>query len=71
MKLDVILEEEEDGTFSVHCPTLKGCQSQGQIREEAMKNIQKAIDLYLEVFRGIAEMVAKDQPRSTLVEIVV
>ena len=41
------------------------------ILEEAMKNIQEAIDLYLEVSRGIAEKAAKGQPRSTLVEIAV
>jgi len=71
MKLDIILEEEEDGIFSVHCPALKGCHSQGKTREEALKNIQEAIDLYLEVARGIAEKAAKGQPRSTLVEIAV
>ena len=51
MKLDIILEEEEDGTYSVHCPALKGCHSQGTTREEGLKNIQVAIDLYLEVSR--------------------
>ena len=48
MKLEIILEQE-DGTYSVHCPALKGCHSQGERREEALKNIQEAFQLYLEV----------------------
>lgn len=49
MTPDIVLEEEEDGTFSVHCPALKGCHSQGATRDEAIRNMQKAIDLYLDV----------------------
>ncbi len=49
MKRDIVLEEEEDGTFSVHCPALKGCHSQGATKDEAIRNIQEAIDLYLDV----------------------
>jgi len=49
MNLGIVLEEEEDGTFSVHCPALKGCHSQGETRDEALQNIQEAIQLYLEV----------------------
>lgn len=48
-KFDIILEEEGDGTFSVHCPALKGCHSQGATRDEAIRNMQKAIDLSLDV----------------------
>ena len=49
MKLEIVLEQEEDGTYSVHCPALKGCHSQGETRKEALRNIQEAIQLYLEV----------------------
>lgn len=48
MKLKVILEKGEDGYFVVHCPSLKSCWSQGKTEEEALKNIQEAIDLYLQ-----------------------
>jgi predicted RNase H-like HicB family nuclease len=44
-----ILSQPEDGTFSVHCPALKGCHSQGATKDEAIRNIQEAIDLYLDV----------------------
>ena len=49
MTLQVIIETGEDGYFSAHCPALKSCWSQGRTREEALKNIREAIDLYLDV----------------------
>ena len=49
LKLTVILEPEEDGGYSIHCPALPGCVSQGESREDAFENIQEAILLYLEV----------------------
>jgi predicted RNase H-like HicB family nuclease len=48
MKLKVIIETGEDGYFVAHCPSLKSCWSQGKTREEALKNIREAIDLFLE-----------------------
>jgi len=39
----VILEPEEDGGYSVHCPVLPGCSSQGDTLDEALANIQEAI----------------------------
>jgi predicted RNase H-like HicB family nuclease len=47
MKLEIVLEQEDDGTYSVHCPALKGCHSQGETREDALINIREAIQLYL------------------------
>ena len=48
MNLKIVIERGEDGYFVVHCPSLKSCWSQGKTREEALKNIREAIDLYLE-----------------------
>ncbi|MGH7957006.1 MAG: type II toxin-antitoxin system HicB family antitoxin [Opitutaceae bacterium] len=48
MILKVVIEKGEDGFYSAHCPSLKSCWSQGRTREEALKNIREAIDLYLE-----------------------
>mgnify|MGYP000875873131 CR=1 FL=1 len=47
-RVTVMLERNEDGIY-VWCPELKGCQSQGDTVEEALENIQEAIELYLEV----------------------
>lgn len=48
MKLRVVLEPSEDGGFTVVVPALPGCLSEGETREEALANIQEAIQLYLE-----------------------
>jgi predicted RNase H-like HicB family nuclease len=47
-KFTVILEPEEDGGYSVHCPALPGCVSQGGDRHSALENINEAIALVLE-----------------------
>jgi predicted RNase H-like HicB family nuclease len=48
MNLKIVIEPGEDGYFVAHCPSLKSCWSQGKTREEALKNMREAIDLYLE-----------------------
>ena len=48
MKLMVILEPSEGGGFTALVPALPGCISEGNTREEALKNIREAIGLYLE-----------------------
>lgn len=48
MKLTVILEPQKEGGYTVHVPSLPGCISQGETKEEALKNIKEAIELYLE-----------------------
>jgi predicted RNase H-like HicB family nuclease len=48
MVFKVILEEEEEGGYSVHCPELPGCHSQGETVEEALANVREAIECYLE-----------------------
>jgi predicted RNase H-like HicB family nuclease len=40
---------ESDEGWSVSCPDLQGCHSQGETREEALANIREAIKLWLEV----------------------
>ena len=48
MKLKVVLEPSEEGGYTVYAPSLPGCISEGDSREEALKNIKEAIELYLE-----------------------
>ena len=48
-KFIVILEQEENGVYAVHCPALPGCSSQGEDREDALAMIKEAIELVLEV----------------------
>ena len=48
MKIRVILEPSEDGGYTALVPALPGCISEGDTREEALRNIEEAIRLYLE-----------------------
>ena len=48
MSFLTVFTQEEDGRFSVSVPSLPGCFSQGDTLDEAKKNIQEAIELYLE-----------------------
>jgi predicted RNase H-like HicB family nuclease len=51
MKFRVVIERGEDGYYVVTVPSLPGCISQGKTKEEALKNIKEAIELYLEVLQ--------------------
>jgi predicted RNase H-like HicB family nuclease len=48
MRYTVILEREEDGGYVATVPALPGCVSQGDTRDEVMRNIREAADLYIE-----------------------
>ena len=48
MTYKVILAQSDEG-FSVSCPGLPGCWSQGETEGEALANIREAIQEYLAV----------------------
>ena len=48
MQLRVLLEPSDDGGYTVSVPSLPGCISEGDSREDALTNIRAAIQLYLE-----------------------
>ena len=47
MMRQVILHPGEDGYWVAECPSLLGCVSQGQTKEEAIANIKEAIQGYI------------------------
>ena len=49
MKFNITFDRDEDGVWIVECPTIPGCVSQGETREQALDNIREAIALCLEV----------------------
>jgi predicted RNase H-like HicB family nuclease len=49
-KFTVILREEPEGGYSAQVVELPGCISQGENREETIKNIREALEGYLEAF---------------------
>ncbi|MEW6242269.1 MAG: type II toxin-antitoxin system HicB family antitoxin [Chloroflexota bacterium] len=48
MRFKIVLEKSDEGGYTVYVPSLPGCISEGETKEESLKNIQEAIELYLE-----------------------
>ena len=40
---------ENEGVWTIECPSLRGCISQGETPEIAIENIREAMELWLEV----------------------
>jgi predicted RNase H-like HicB family nuclease len=54
MKYQVALYKSEEG-ISVSVPALPGCWSEGQTEQEALENIQDAIQEYLAALQDILQ----------------
>jgi len=52
MKYTVIIEQGRESGYVVYCPALKGCVSQGETKEDALKNIKEAMEVYIEALVG-------------------
>ena len=48
MKIKVVLEPSDEGGYTVYAPSLPGCISEGDTKEEALANIKEAIVIYME-----------------------
>jgi predicted RNase H-like HicB family nuclease len=59
-KRKALLYPGEDGYFVVEVPSFPSCISQGKTREEAIANIEEAIDLYIEVLQDRGEPISED-----------
>ncbi len=58
----IVFLEGEDGSWLVQCPSLPGCISQGETKQEAEANIREAIDLYIELLEDEGRPVPEDLP---------
>lgn len=65
MRYKVVLSRNEDG-YTIHCPGLPGCWSQGATEEEAVDNIRSAIEEYL---AAIEDMTAGQETREVEVSV--
>jgi len=48
MKYTIIIEKGRESGYVAYAPALKGCVSQGKTKEEALRNIREAIEVYIE-----------------------
>ena len=49
MRQVIIYPDREDGGWVAEVPSLPGCVSQGETREEALRNVRDAIDGWIAV----------------------
>jgi predicted RNase H-like HicB family nuclease len=61
MNYPVLLEENEDGGYTVTCPALPGCISEGDTVDEALVNIREAIALYLRAIERENSILSKQK----------
>ena len=64
MRYEIVLYKSEEG-YSVSCPGLPGCWSQGSTETEALENIQDAIREYL----AAVEELLQDTPDAEVREV--
>lgn len=57
----VVLYPGEDSFWVVECPSLPGCVSQGETRQEAIANIKGAIELCIDVLEEDGLPVPEDR----------
>lgn len=48
MNIKILIHKAEEGGFWAEAPSLPGCVSQGETKDEVLANIQEAIELWLE-----------------------
>ncbi|MBF0416272.1 MAG: type II toxin-antitoxin system HicB family antitoxin [Magnetococcales bacterium] len=54
MQITVILEPSDEGGYTATVPSLPGCISEGNSREDALLNIREAILLYQDPVEDVA-----------------
>jgi antitoxin HicB len=60
LRYTVILEPETGGGYSIHCPGLPGCHSQGNTVEESLANIKEAMLLVVDVLKDKKKPVPRE-----------
>jgi len=51
LRVQVIIEQDEDGLFVADVPAFRGCHTQGRTFEEAIENIKEVIAICVEELR--------------------
>jgi predicted RNase H-like HicB family nuclease len=70
MKLEIILQRDEDGYYVASCPALRGCHSQGRTKQAALANIREAIRGCLDVLNAQTKRTGR-QRHAQLLEVAI
>jgi predicted RNase H-like HicB family nuclease len=65
----VVLTQDEDGRWVAECPSLPGCVSDGETRDEAIENIKEAIGLCIEALKEEGMPVPEERFNALLVAV--
>jgi predicted RNase H-like HicB family nuclease len=65
----VIVYPGEDGYWVAECPSLPGCISQGETRDQAISNIRGAIQAYVAALEEDRLPVPADRLEAVLIEV--
>ena len=61
----IIYWSDDDDAFLAEVPELPGCTADGKTREEAVKNAEEVIKLWIETARSLGRKVPKPRGRLT------
>jgi len=53
----IVLEPAKEGGYTVYAPSLSGCISEGDTKEEAIENIKEAIKGWIEVSKQYGDSI--------------
>jgi predicted RNase H-like HicB family nuclease len=59
----IIYWSDKDDAFLVEVPELPGCMADGKTREEAVKNAEEVIKLWIETARSLGRKIPKPRGR--------
>jgi predicted RNase H-like HicB family nuclease len=68
MKYVYVIEKANDGSYSAYVPDLPGCTSSGDSVDEVKRNVQEAVESYIESLRENNEPVPRPTSSADFVE---
>lgn len=63
----IIYWSDEDKVFIAEVPELKGCLAHGETQSEAVKNINEAIELWIETAKEFGDKIPEPKGKLVLV----
>jgi len=58
----ILIEKNEEGSYTVTVPSLPGCITQGDTWDDAIANARKAIAGYIEALRALGKPIPLEVP---------